>query len=298
MQFSKQQKQITGFVLIAFAVAIIVMATRMGNMNPGGYESPNMAAALQQPSLGFDRNDYPGDAALPGLRRTYSFSSYWLNNPPGENANSWAGKRNLFVENNFGFLVLFNGRTSKELKSEAAAAQLGASDAEAAGASAKREGFPNDTVIFLDQEEGGRMLPSQKAYIYAWIDGVKKAGFRGGIYCSAIAVNDGGEQVMTAEDIRAHAGDRAIVFWVYNDACPPSPGCVYASNAPKPAASGFALAEVWQFSQSPRRQEYTQRCAPTYDADGNCYPPAESGSGKIFLDLDSANSPDPSHGGG
>jgi len=33
--------------------------------------------------LGFDRNDYPGDENLPALRETFSFTSYWLNNPPG-----------------------------------------------------------------------------------------------------------------------------------------------------------------------------------------------------------------------
>ena len=60
------------------------------------------------------------------------------------------------------------------------------SDAAAAVASAKREGFPAKTIIFLDQEQGGRMLPEQKAYIYAWVDGVTAAGFRAGIYCSGM----------------------------------------------------------------------------------------------------------------
>ena len=67
------------------------------------------------------------------------------------------------------------------------AGRLGRSDAEAAVAAARREGFREGTVIFLDQEEGGRMLPEQKAYIYAWVDGMGAAGFRAGIYCSGIA---------------------------------------------------------------------------------------------------------------
>jgi hypothetical protein len=298
MQFAKIEKQITAVVLIGFGVAIVAIATRQGRMNPDRNESANLAAAVTRPVLGFDRNDYPGDAALPALRRTYSFSSYWLNTPPGATANSWAGKRGVLAQNNFGFLVLFNGRASAELKSEAAAVRLGASDANAAATSATREGFAKETVIFLDQEEGGRMLPGQRAYIYAWIDGARAAGFRAGIYCSAIAVKDGAERVMTAEDIREHAQGRAIVFWVYNDACPPSPGCVYPANVPSPAGSGFATAEVWQFAQSPRRREFTQRCAATYGVDGNCDPPGESGAGAVFLDLDSATSADPSRGGG
>ena len=63
----------------------------------------------------------------------------------------------------FGFLVLFNGRLYKELKRDPSA--LGQKDASAAVETAKREGFPPDTIIFLDIEEGGRMLPEQKSYI-------------------------------------------------------------------------------------------------------------------------------------
>jgi hypothetical protein len=294
MQFAKIEKQITAVVLVCFAVAVVGMAIRLDRSSAKLSETASLLATIPHPVLGFDRNDYPGDDALPVLRRTFSFSSYWLNNPPGAKSNSWLGKRGVLARNAFGYLVLFNGRASAELKSEAAAARLGSSDANAAAASATREGFAAGTVIFLDQEEGGRMLPAQEAYIYAWLDGVKAAGFRGGIYCSAIAVNDGGEEVMTAEDIREHANGRAIVFFVYNDACPPSPGCVYPPNAPKPSVSGFAQAEVWQFAQSPRRKEYTQRCAATYNDVGNCVP-AGAGGG-LYLDLDSANSADPSNG--
>ena len=294
MQFAKVEKQITAIVLIGFAVAVVAMAIRLDRSSAKLSETASLQATLPRTVLGFDRNDYPGDEALPALGRTFSFSSYWLNNPPGAKNNSWLGKRDVLARNDFGYLVLFNGRESAELKSEAAAARLGATDANAAAAGATREGFPDSAVIFLDQEEGGRMLPAQKAYIYAWLDGVKAAGFRGGSYCSAIAVNDGGEELMTAEDIREHANGRAIVFFVHNDACPPAPGCAYPPNAPRPSASGFAQAEVWQFAQSPRRKEYTQRCAATYNDAGNCVP-AGAGGG-LYLDLDSANSADPSNG--
>jgi Domain of unknown function (DUF1906) len=294
MADSKLKREIGIVTLLALGTTMAAIATRRGNMNPAGYASPNLAPAIAHASLGFDRNDYPGDDALPALRRTFSFSSFWLNPPPGEKMNSWAGKREVLTKNDFGFLVLFTGRGGNELKSVSAATKLGASDSAAAFASAVHEGFAKGTIIFLDQEEGGRMLPEQKAYIYAWVDGVKASGFRAGIYCSAMPVNDGGEKVVTAEDIRDHANGRSIVYWVYNDACPPAPGCVYPPNPPRPSSSGFAEAAVWQFSQSPRRDEYTARCASTYNADDNCYPPNESGAGAIFLDLDTSESPDPS----
>ena len=159
--------------------------------------------------LGFDRNIYPGDANLHALHQTFSYSSYWLNNPPGERENTWAGHRASVDSVGFGFLVLFNGRLYGELKSVAHAKKLGTSDAQAAVAAARGEGFPAHTIIFLDQEQGGRMLPEQKAYIYAWVDAVTADGFRVGIYCSGIPAKDDGN-VVTAEDIRQSAAGRQL----------------------------------------------------------------------------------------
>ena len=108
--------------------------------------------------LGFDSNDYPGDANLKTLRQTFSYAGYWLNTPPGENRNSWKGHRAAVESAGLGFLVLFNGRLYAQLKNVANATRLGKSDAQAATATAQREGFPRATIIFLDQEQGGRML--------------------------------------------------------------------------------------------------------------------------------------------
>src|SRR5712664_4056911 len=51
--------------------------------------------ALGGAYLGFDLNTYPGDAALPVLRKTFSFAGYWLSPPPGAKRNTWVGKRQL-----------------------------------------------------------------------------------------------------------------------------------------------------------------------------------------------------------
>jgi hypothetical protein len=242
--------------------------------------------------LGFDRNDYPGDDHLRELRKTYVYTGYWLNNPPGAKANTWRGKRDKLESAGFGFLVLFNGRLYRELRTHAT--DLGRSDARAAAVAAKREGFPPRTIIFLDQEEGGRLLPEQKAYLYAWIDGVTQADFRAGVYCSGMpAPEEGGKTVITAEDIRQAAGQRKISYWVTNDACPPSPGCEKRQRPPAPSASGIAFADIWQFAQSPRRKEVAAGCRG-YNQDGNCY--AETTGQPVHVDLNTANSGDPSHG--
>jgi hypothetical protein len=175
-----------------------------------------MLHAQNSSYLGFDRNEYPGDANLKTLHQTFSYTGYWLNKPPGASSNSWTGHRAAVESAGLGFLVLFNGRLYAQLKTVANATRLGQSDARSAALAAKREGFPRATIIFLDQEQGGRMLPEQKAYIYAWVDDVTAAGFRAGVYCSGIAATDDGN-VVTAEDIQKSAGSRSITYWAIND---------------------------------------------------------------------------------
>jgi len=249
--------------------------------------------------LGFDRNRFPGEEALTTLRKTFSFAGYWLNHPPSEAPDTWLGKRKLLQEKGFGFLVLFNGRLYKELTASNDSSALGMQDALSATKTARREGFPAGTVIFLDLEEGGRLLSEQRAYVHAWVDGVNSSGFRAGVYCSGMpATEASGDVVITAQDIRDHADKRKIVFWVYNDACPPSPGCAFPKNAPAPSKSGIAFAEVWQFAQSPERKPTALSCPNNYAFDGNCYAPTAADLPPVFVDLDTATSRDPSHGRG
>lgn len=265
------------------------------------------AGIAQQSFLGFDRNDYPGDALLPALRKDFRYTSFWLNNPPGETANSWTGKRALLKQNGFGFLVLFNGRLDAQLKGKPAAA-LGAADGRAAAAAALREGFAPNVLIFLDQEEGGRLLPEQAAYIFAWIDAVRAAGARPGVYCSGIEARDESGAISTALDIamresarakNSHneiSADRRLALWIANDACPPAPGCTLAT--PPLAASVPAplrdFTTVWQYALSPRRAQFSAQCPANAAPDGNCYAPGLEQNANAFLDLDASDSPDPS----
>lgn len=246
--------------------------------------------------VGFDRNEYPGDVALPALRKHFAYTGYWLTNPPGTHHNSWVGKRQILLRQDFGFLVLANGRFDKEiLSAKMKPAILGRKDAAIAIAAAAREGFPPKTILFLDQEEGGRMLPEQMAYLLAWSEAVAKAGFRPGIYASGQVVQEGpGVSITTVQDIRAHVAAQhlhEIAMWVYEDDCPPAPGCTL--QPPPLSASGTPDAIVWQYAQSPRRPRNTAACAKTYAADGNCY---VGDLNHLLLDLNVANSSDPSGG--
>lgn len=260
----------------------------------------------QQSFLGFDRNDYPGDALLPALRKDFHYTSYWLNDPPGETVNSWAGKRATLKRYGFGFLVLFNGRTYAQLKGRDAAA-LGTADGNAAVAAAQREGFARNVLIFLDQEEGGRLLPEQTAYLFAWIDAVRAAGTRAGVYCSGMKVPDGNGTISTAEYIagvqqerakntsKEKSAERRIPIWIAIDQCPPSPGCTLEHPgriALDPDAPVFIAA--WQYAQSPRRAQFSAECPSNAAPDGKCYAPGLPHNANTFVDLDTADSPDPS----
>jgi hypothetical protein len=274
-------------VLAASAIALTFFASAQ----PSRPVSPSQSAYL-----GFDRDIYPGDAAFATLRKNFSFTGYWLGPPPAEKTNTWLNKRDFLRNSGFGFLVLYTGRDGNEFKNEQDAATKAAKDAGSAAAAAKREGFPAGTIIFLDIEEGGRLSAAYHAYLRVWFDDLARSGYRAGVYCSGIpAKESGGITILTADDIRANAGSRDFAFCVYNDACPPSPGCSFPAEAPQPSTSGVAAAQAWQFAQSPRRKQFSARCPPGYHQNGNCYSPADT-SFSWELDVDTATSADPSNG--
>jgi Rv2525c-like, glycoside hydrolase-like domain len=257
----------------AIAAALILFSCRASTQ-------PN-SPEKQAPSayLGFDLNIFPGKDALPALRKTFSFR-----------------QRELLRSQDFGFLLLYLGPLSRELKNEAAAAQKGTRDARNAASVVKSEGFPSQAIIFLDIEEGGRLSVAYHAYLRAWASGLAEAGYRSGAYCSGIPLKEEpGVTITTADDIRAHIPSPDFVYFIFNDVCPPSPGCTYPQNPPSPAVGGILYASVWQYAQSPRRMDRTAHCAPGYHADGNCYAPGDTAHA-WSLDVNSATSPDPSNG--
>jgi glycoside hydrolase-like protein len=277
--------------LFSRLVSLLLVAGFLANCPSAPHKS------TQRYYLGFDRNDYPGDDAMKLLHRDFSFTGYWLSPPPGEETNTWTGKREMLRSQGFGFLVLYRGPDSRELKTAASAKAKGAHDGEAAVAAAKKEGFPARTIIFLDIEEGGRLPEMYHAYLGVWIDQLTHAGYRAGVYCSGIPVEEEPHVfITTADDVRNHGASHNVTIWAYNDACPPSPGCVFPQDPPPPLQSNIPYAAVWQFAQSPRRKELTSRCAATYHRDGNCYAPGDT-KHAWFLDVNSATSPDPSGGG-
>ena len=250
-------------------------------------------------SVGFDRNDYPGDDTMAAMRKDFGFTGYWLTTPPGDDTNTWTGKRELLKQQGWGFLVLANGKLEAEIlkakKAGTSPTDLGRKDAAGAIAAAKSEEFPAHTIVFLDQEEGGRLTDVQAAYLLAWTEAVAASDFRPGVYASGQRVQDDpGVWIDTVQDIRDRikkGGLHEVAIFDAQDECPPAPGCTLQAKPLSEAGEPDLVA--WQYSQSPRRPSITKSCAKTYALDGNCYAP---GFAKEFLDMNVANSPDPSHG--
>jgi hypothetical protein len=278
---------------ISSIAAVLILFSCRASTQPSSHEQEAPRAYL-----GFDLNIFPGKDALPALRKTFAFSSYWLSPPPEGKTNNWLGQRELLRSQGFGFLLLYRGPLSRELKNEAAALQKGTLDARNAASVANSEGFPAQAIIFLDIEEGGRLPATYHAYLRAWASALTEAGYRSGAYCSGIPIKEEpGATITTADDIRARAPSADFAYFIFNDVCPPSPGCTYPQNLPSPAAGGIPYASVWQYAQSPRRLDRTARCAPGYHTDGNCYAPGDTAHAWL-LDVDTATSSDPSNAAG
>src|ERR1700753_3180704 len=152
------------------AAAALVLATVAFFVRPPSAQTPRAY-------LGFDSNEYPGDENLAELRKSFAFTGYWLTPPPGEKTNPWEGKREIIAAHGFGFLVLFNGKLEAELKKAESPRALGQQNALDAAYAAWLDGFDRGTVIFLDQEEGGRLLDIQMEYVQAWVAEIVKRGF-------------------------------------------------------------------------------------------------------------------------
>ena len=214
--------------------------------------------------LGFDRNDYPGDANLKLLRQTFSYAGFWLNQPPGEKTNTWTGKRQAVQSAGFGFLVLFNGRLYSQLKTVLNAGRLGRSDAQAAvAARAARLSSGNDHLPGAGRS--GRTLPQQQlTFIPGWTRSAP--GFRACIYCSGIAAKeDGGASVITAEVSGSEfSGQENRLFG--RERCLPAFAGMRFPQAPTHPQSGIDFAEVRQFAQSPKRRHVAARSPLTTTA--------------------------------
>src|SRR5260370_8366530 len=105
------------FLAVISAVVCCILSGAPFQLRASSQDSPTRTY------LGFDLNTYPGDNALPILRKTFFFAGYWLSPPPGAKLNSWLGKREWLPAHGFVFLSLYHVPQASHLIPTALTAQ-------------------------------------------------------------------------------------------------------------------------------------------------------------------------------
>jgi hypothetical protein len=205
---------------------------------------------------GFDTRDYPGDATMQRwyVASPYRWVGYYLP-APCYTGTTWTGRRGVLQGQGWGFAVLYVGEQDWQAMRAApgdtvpiavegarcATTNLTAANAERhaaeAEAAARADGFPQNTVIFLDVERVERVTPALAAYVRAWARAMLRANFYApGLY--AHDVNASELYALLAEEFVAAARAERPRLWVAR-----SSG--FDINR-APGESGYFVASVWQ----------------------------------------------------
>jgi hypothetical protein len=131
--------------------------------------------------LGFDTNKYPGEAAMDAWKKSgkYDWVGYYLE-APCHSDDSWSGKRARLTQSGWGMAVIYVGQqtwgksipvttsTGNDCSTKLVNAAQGKVDARHAIDMAKREGFDQGTVIFLDVEAMSSVPRGMRDYYASW----------------------------------------------------------------------------------------------------------------------------------
>ena len=196
-------------------------------------------------SCGFDAGDYPGDAAVTawsGAGSPFQFISFYLQAPcHGAKFITYAGRYGFLKAQGWGFAIVYVGRQQKGCGSKSLSQANGATDGADAIDKSKAEGFPGNSIVYLDVEPfDGAISPAMKDYAGAWIDAFLRDGtYRPGIYChakNALDLHQLGEERYAAAGRPAGAPS----FWITR----PKAGFDIGSSVPTDC--GLTFADVWQ----------------------------------------------------
>lgn len=137
--------------------------------------------------LGFDISTAPSPTQLATLRQHFDFCGCYLAPSPSHQDKSWmvAGIANARAIG-FKFLPIYVGQQVIGPGSHHDTAEQGKTDAVEASARMHDAGFALKSPVYLDLENGAPFPPAEGAYAFAWLEGVRAAGFTPGVYCSHV----------------------------------------------------------------------------------------------------------------
>lgn len=213
---------------------------------------------------GFDRSDYPGDAIMAWLKANTNlvWCGFYLR-APSHPDQSWVGARASLVAQGWGLAPVYVGQETMGPGSHNVTPAQGTNDGKDACARMAATGFPAGSFVYLDLENPDPV--HQSAYVAAWIDAVVAGGCGPGVYTSFLDA---------AQIASLRPGVRIWTFHVRTVSQHHVAGKTFPS--PDPTTSGYINANVWQLD------------------DSALIPCAVAPGGQLLVDLDSADSADPS----
>ena len=204
---------------------------------------PAPAAAVS--FAGFDTGSYPGDAAINAwaAQSPFRFVGFYFDAPCHTPATftPWTGKFPLIKASGLGIAIIYVGLQQGGCGQANLSRAKGLQHGTDAVAKFAAEGFPNNSIVFLDVEHfNGALSAPMEAYIRGWISAVLDSGtITSGIYCPASKANE--IRLAAEKEFAAHGlPGGAPVFWIVKSAS----GFNIATS--KPTDSGVAFASVWQ----------------------------------------------------
>jgi hypothetical protein len=191
--------------------------------------------------LGIDRSAYPGDSVMRLLRTEARvvWTGFYLAPAPSHPQAGWMLKRDFLRGLGYGLAPLYVGQQQRPGPgSHILTAAQGGIDARDAVRLARRAGFPDQSVLYLDIETGPRATTELFAYYRAWVDGVVDNNYTPGVYCSHLLARD-----FTTADNRA-------IPWIFHLKFRNGHTFPLPVSVPAPSESDFTRARMLQFAQA------------------------------------------------
>jgi len=191
---------------------------------------------------GFDTSGFPGTSKMATIKSTTNFEwcGFYLGPAPSHPDAGWMPHRADLVGQGWGVAPLYVGQQTTGPGSHNVTEAQGKIDGNRAISLLNGAGFPSNTFVFLDLENGLPFPVKQRNYVAAWVQAIEDDGtFKPGIYCSHRLANAVHTLVPSA---------RLWVFKVPTTAKHPIAGPPFPS--PDPSGSGIAAAHIWQLDQN------------------------------------------------
>jgi hypothetical protein len=241
-------------VLIAFATAITSASCANSQRTTAPTPAtahPSTPADTARSYPGFDVGRYPGDSAMQAWKHPgspYRWVGYYLS-APCRRDHSWDARYKTLTSMGWGVAAIYVGQQDWSQIPGANAATLptcsatlltdgqGATEAADAANRMRADGFPDQSIVFLDIEHVQMVTPALLEYVRSWVSGVLADGhFRPGMYTDKA---NAPSFHTAASDAYAAAGRVASPpFWISS-----SQGF---TPTVAPSDLGLSYARIWQ----------------------------------------------------